>query len=323
MIDASRISKMVGFKRLEFIVALSIGLGGLACDNTKQEFEQLCPRIEQLLASDDYRSATHCERLALVQRTLDASLDGERGANMVFSLQYNDVSSRYEMIRQTADEVGLNSWQCEALDTAYEPAPLAEFDSLCATFESEFDEDRRPTLSALRHFFARALRRSIAEGETDNPIEAEPSARLALLRAAARRRTADWSCESLELALTPPLGDLATCENTIRRSAIAESLASTLNAVQGCLNKGLSKNPGLAGRSGQLDLSWIAARGRTYEVKIEHDSYGDAGIARCVEDQFWKARMPPTDDCRFEVRYPVVLSTPSPQAQDASDNDGD
>ncbi|MEM6273924.1 MAG: AgmX/PglI C-terminal domain-containing protein [Myxococcota bacterium] len=323
MIAANRTSKVLGFKRLEIIVTLSIGLVGSACDTTKQEFERLCPRIEQLLASDDYRSATHSERLALVQRTLDASLNGERGSNMVFSLQYNDVSSRYEMVRQTAAEVGLNSWQCEALDTAYEPSPLAEFDSLCADFESEFDEDPRPTLNALGNFFSRALRRSIAEGETENPVEAEPSARLALLQATATRRTADWSCESLEIALTPPLGDLPTCENTIRRSAIAESLASTLNAVQGCLNKGLSKNPGLAGRSGKLDLSWISAHGHTYEVKVEHDSYGDAGVAGCIENEFWKARMPATEGCRFEVRYPVVLSTPPPQVQDGSDTDRD
>lgn len=109
--------------------------------------------------------------------------------------------------------------------------------------------------------------------------------------------------ERIPKALVDPAVDkIRTC---LPFDEVTRVIRRGMQAVRSCYQRGLRRDPDLAGKL-TLRLS-LNTMGRVVEISVETDSVDDTGVTSCITRRAQRWRFPPSKDRDAEVAVPFLL----------------
>ena len=106
-------------------------------------------------------------------------------------------------------------------------------------------------------------------------------------------------------AVVKPAGAIER-DSTLEADAVARTIRQGMQAIKGCYQRALKRNPKLTGKIG-IRMT-ISATGSVTDVEIETDSLGDSQVTACIEGFARRWRFPPPDGGgTAEVAVPFVF----------------
>lgn len=111
--------------------------------------------------------------------------------------------------------------------------------------------------------------------------------------------------ERVPKAVVKPAGAIER-DSTLEADAVARTIRQGMQAIKGCYQRALKRNPKLTGKIG-IRMT-ISATGSVTDVEIETDSLGDSQVTACIEGFARRWRFPPPDGGgTAEVAVPFVF----------------
>ncbi|MBK8480848.1 MAG: AgmX/PglI C-terminal domain-containing protein [Proteobacteria bacterium] len=111
--------------------------------------------------------------------------------------------------------------------------------------------------------------------------------------------------ERVPKAIVKPAGAIER-DATLEADAVARTIRLGMQAIKGCYQRALKRNPRLTGKIG-IRLT-ISATGSVAGVEIETDTLGDSQVTSCIEGFARRWRFPPPDGGgTAEVAVPFVF----------------
>jgi len=111
--------------------------------------------------------------------------------------------------------------------------------------------------------------------------------------------------EKVPKAVVKPAGAIER-DSTLEADAVARTIRLGMQAIKGCYQRALKRNPKLTGKIG-IRMT-ISATGSVSNVEIETDTLGDSQVTSCIEGFARRWRFPPPDGGgTAEVAVPFVF----------------
>ncbi|ATB45738.1 AgmX/PglI C-terminal domain-containing protein [Corallococcus macrosporus] len=100
---------------------------------------------------------------------------------------------------------------------------------------------------------------------------------------------------------------IASTQGTVDREAVARVINSHLNEVHGCYERGLLKDPGLAGK---VVLEWtIGASGRVVAAKTKSSTLRNASVESCILSRLKSWKFPAPKGGVVIITYPFLFNS--------------